>query len=77
MVKNIFYDWQYFLYTRFGVLDRHYPTGELNVILKVDQIAFCLGFKNTPNKTITLHVMAVKSRKSNQIAVFCNCKKKM
>ena len=75
MIKDIPHDGRHLLQTRFGVLDQIYPTGELNVVPEVDQIALWSDFENAPSKTITLHAMAAKVGTCNKIAVSCSCKK--
>ena len=75
MIKSIPHDGRHLLQTRFGVLDRLYPTGELNVVPEVDQIALRSDFENAPSKAITLHAVAAKVGTSNKVAVSCSCKK--
>ncbi len=62
MVKDILNNGRHFLQTQFGILDRLYLYREWNVVSEVDQIAFCLEWKNPPSKLITLHVVADKVR---------------
>lgn len=75
MVKDIPHDGRHLLQTRFGVLDRLYPTGELNVVPEVNQIALHSKFENASSKAITLHTMAAKVGTSNKVAISCTCKK--
>ncbi len=75
MVKDILHHGRHLLQTQFGVLDRLYPTWELNVVPEVDQTALCSEFENAPSKTITLHALAAKVETSNKVAVSCTCKK--
>ncbi len=75
MVKDIPNDRRHLLQTQFSVLDRLYPTWELNVIPEVDQTALRSEFENASSKAITLHVGAAKVGTSNKVAVSCTCKK--
>ena len=75
MVKDIPHDGRHLLQTQFGVLDRLYPTRELNVVPEVVQTALRFEFKNAPSKAITLHPVASKDRTSNKVAVSYTCKK--
>ncbi len=75
MVKDIPHDRPHLLQTQFGVLDRLYSNGELNVVPEVDQTALCSKFENAPSKAITLHAVATKVGTSNKVALSCTCKK--
>ncbi len=74
MVKNITNDGRNLLKTQFGVLNRFYLIGELNIVPEIDQTVLRSEFKNAPSKAITLHALAVKFETSNKIAVSCACK---
>lgn len=75
MVKSIPHEGRHQIQTKFGILDRLYPTGEFNVIPSVDQDSYRKVFLGAPIKLITLHAVAAKIRTSNKVAVSCNCKK--
>lgn len=75
MVKNISHNGRHLLQTRFGILDRLYPTGELNIVLEVDQTGLRSKFENASSKAITLHAVAAEVETSNKVAVFFTCKK--
>ncbi len=74
MIKSILHQRRHEIQTRIGILDRFYPTGELNVIPSVDQESYRSSFVGVPIKPISLHVVAAKIGTSNKIAVHCNCK---
>ena len=75
MIKSIPHEGRHQIQTKFGILDRLYPTGEFNVIPCVDQDSYRKDFLGVPTKLITLNAVAVKVGTSNKIAVSCNCKK--
>ena len=75
IVKDISHDGRHLPKTQFGVLDRLYPTGELNVVPEVDQKALRSEFKNSLSKAITLHTVAAKVGTSHKVAVSCTCNK--
>ena len=76
MVKNIPNDGRHFLQIQFSVLDRLYPTRELNVVPEVNQIVLRSEFEKASSKAITLHALATKVRTSNKVAVCYTCKKR-
>ena len=75
MIKSIPHEGRHQIKTKFGILDRLYPTGELNVISSVDQDGYRKDFLGASTKLITLHSVAAKIDTSNKVAVSCNCKK--
>ena len=75
MIKSIPHEGRHQIQTKFGILDRLYPTGELNVIPSVDQDSYCKNFLGERTKFITLHAIVAKLDTSNKVAVSCNCKK--
>ena len=75
MIKSIPYEKRHQIQTKFGILDRLYPTRELNVIPFFDQDGYRKDFLGAPIKFITLHTVAAKIGTSNKVAVSCNCKK--
>lgn len=75
MIKSIPHEGRHEIQTRFGVLDRFYPTGELNIIPSVDQESYRSSFIGVPTKPISLHAVAAKIGTSNKVAVHCSCKK--
>lgn len=77
MVKGIPHEGRHQIQTKFGILDRLHPTGELNVIPSVDQDIFRKDFLGAPAKLIKLHAVAAKIGISNKVAVSCNCKKSL
>lgn len=77
MIKEIPHEGRHKLQTKFGILDRLYPTSELNVVPSADQEAYRLDFQNASTKTISLHAVAKKVGTSNKVAITCLCKKIM
>ncbi len=75
MIKKIPHEGHHLIQTKFGILDRLYPTGELNVIPSVDQYDYRKDFLGAPTKLITLHAVAAKIDTSNKVVVSCNRKK--
>ncbi len=75
MIKSILYEERHQIQTKFGILNRLYHTGELNVILSVDQHGYRKDFLGATTKLITLHAFVAKIGTSNKVAVSCNCKK--
>ena len=75
IVTDIPDDGRHPLQTQFGVLDRFYPTRELNVVPEVDQTALRSEFENASSQPITLHAVAAKVGTSDKVAVSCTCKK--
>ncbi len=74
MVKDILHDGRHLLQTQFGVLDRLYPTWELNIVPEIGQTALRSEFENWVSKAITLHTVVAKVRTCNKLAVCCTCK---
>lgn len=75
MIKSIPYEGRHQIQTRFGILDRLYPTGELNAITLVDQKYYKADLLAAPSKSVSSHAVAGKITTSNKVAVSCNCKK--
>ena len=75
MIKNFPHEGRHEIQTSFGVLDRLYPTGELNVIPSVDQKSYRSSFVGVPTKPISPHSVAAKIGTSNKVTVYCSCKK--
>lgn len=75
MLKSILHEGRHQIQTRFGILDRLYPTGELNAVPLVDQKHYKADLLAAPSKNISLHAVAGKIATSNRVAVSCNCKK--
>ena len=75
MIKSIPHEGRHQIQTKFAILDRLYPTGELNVIPSIDQDSYRKGFLGAPTNLITLHAVVAKIGTSNKVAVSCNCKK--
>ncbi len=75
MIKSILQEGRYEIQTRFSVLDRLYPTEELNTIPSVYQEIYKSSFVEIPTKPISLHVIAAKIETSNKVPVHCICKK--
>ncbi len=75
MIKSIPHEERHQIQTKFGILDRLYPTGKLNVISSVDQDGYRKDSFGAPTKLITLHAVAAKIGTSNKPDVSCNCKK--
>ncbi len=75
IIKSILHEGRHKIQIRFGVLDRLYPTGELNVISSVDQKSYRSSFVGVSTKSISLHAVAAKIGTSNKVAVHCSCKK--
>ena len=75
MIKSLPHGGPHQIQTKFGILDRLYSTGELNVIPSVNQDGYRKDFLGALTKLITLHTVAAKIDTSNKVAVSCNCKK--
>ncbi len=75
MIKSIPHEGRHKLLARFDILNRVYPTGELNVIPSIDQDGYRKDFLGAPTKLVTLHTVAAKFGTSNKVAVSGNCKK--
>ena len=74
MIKSILRERRHEIHTRYGILDRFYPTGELNMIPSVDQESYRYSFVGVPTQPISLPVVEAKIGTSNKIAVQCSCK---
>lgn len=61
--------------TKFSILDRLYPTSELNAVSLVDQEAVRPQFQSAPSKELSLDAVAQKVGTSNKVAITCGCKK--
>lgn len=75
MIKSIPHEGRHQIQTRFGILDRLYPTGELNAVPLVNQKYYKADLLAALFKSISLHAVAGKIATSNKVAVSCNCKK--
>ena len=75
MIQSIPHKGRHQIQTRFGILDRLYPTGELNAVPLVDQKHYKADLLAAPFKSISLHAVVGKIATSNKVAVSCNCKK--
>ena len=75
LIKGIPHEGRHQIKTKFAILDRLYPTGELNVIPSVDQDVYRKDFLEAPTKFITLDASAARLSPSNKVAVSCYCKK--
>ena len=75
VIKSIPHEGRHEIQTRFGVLDHFYPTGELNVILSVNQESYKSSFVGVPTKFISLLAVAAKIETSNKVAIHFSCKK--
>ena len=75
MIKSVPQEGRYEIQTRFSVLDRLYPTEELNTIPSLYQKIYKSSFMEIPTKPISLHVVAAKIKTSNKVPVHCICKK--
>lgn len=73
MIKSILHEGRHQIQTRFGILDRLYPTEELNAVPIVDQKYYTADLFAAPSKSISLLAMAAKIADSNRVAVSCNC----
>ena len=61
----------YQIVTKYGVLDRNYPTSELNPLPS----EFDIGIPDPmPQTTVTLHYCAAQESTSEKVPVHCNCR---
>ncbi len=75
IIKEIPHEGRYRIPTKFGILDRLYPTSELNVVPSVDPDTYRLDFQNASTQTISFHAVAKRVDTSNKVATTCLCKK--
>ena len=69
MIKSIPHEGRHQIQTTFGILDRLYPTGELNAVPLVDQKYYKADLLAAPSKSISLHTIAGKIATSSKVAV--------
>ena len=67
------FDNAYSIQTKYGVLDRNYPTSELMALLDTIELGIP---EPPPSKKITLHSVAVKESTTEKVLVHCKCKDK-
>ncbi len=72
-VIRIYSGSSYEIQTKYGILDRNFPTSELMPLPSTID----LGIPTTaPDQKITLHAVAARESTTDKVPVFCKCKDK-
>ena len=63
----------YEIQTKYGILNRNFPTSELMPLPSTIDLGILTP---PPDRKITLHAIAASESKTDKVPVFCNCKDK-
>lgn len=66
---------RYLVLCRHGIIDRHFPAGELNPLPNEDKVLYEKMLEGAPRTRLTLHEAAAKESTSTRVPTSCNCKK--